>query len=218
MKVYKLTRANGTTKNNYKWSLPTNDMPGEWHKAEGEGTELCSNGYLHWYHHPLLAALLYPRHINFGRYMVLWEGEARGDIKNDKGMKGGSKELRLVRKTDIPAFSSKQKVAFAIYIAQEVYSDKAFAKWACAWLDDRDRSKAAAEAAAEAAARAAGAAGAAAWADAWAAEAAGSAWADAWAAEAAAWAAEAAAWAAEAATDPLELLIRCAEKAYNFKP
>ena len=181
MKVYKLTRANGTTKDGYQWSSPKDGKPGEWHRATGEDTGLCSDGYLHWYHHPMLAALLHTQHVDFGPDMVLWEAEARGHVLSDNGMKGGSRELRLVRRMDMPVFSTEQRVAFALYIAQEVYKDEAFAKWACAWLDGSDRSEAAAGAAAEAAA-------------------------------------EAAARAAKITTDPLDLLIRCAEKAHNFKP
>jgi len=233
--VYKLTRADGTTRNGYQWSLPTNNKLGKWHRAEGRGADLCSDGYLHWYHHPMLAALLHPLHVDF-KDAVLWEAEARGEVRDDNRLKGGSKELRLVRFMDMPVFSSEQKAAFAIYAAQAACQDEAFTEWACAWLDGSDRSEAAARAA-EAAARAAWAAAwaaaraaaRAAWAAAraaaeaaaeaaWAARAAAEAAARAaWAARAAAEAAEAAAEAAEAA-DPGELLIRCAEKAYNFKP
>ena len=150
MKVYKLTKADATTRNGYKWSTPSGNRPGKWHKAEGEGAELCSDGYLHWYHHPLLAALLYPLHVQFDD-MVLWEAEARGEAKDDNGLKGGSKELRLVRRMELPEYSNEQRVAFAIYVAQEVYKEEGFAKWAKGWLDGTDRSGAAARAAARAA-------------------------------------------------------------------
>ena len=230
MKVYKLTSASGMTHQDYKWSLPKDGKPGEWHRANGEGTELCSDGYLHWYHHPMLAPLLDPIHACIGPTARLWEAETRGEILDDNGLKGGSKGLRLIREIELPAFSTEQQMAFGIYCALEVCNNAAFAKWANAWLDGSDRSAAAAWAAAnaawaardaEAAARAAawaGAAWAAAGTAAWAAEAA--AWAAARAAaEAAARAARAAAWAAGwDAVIRKELLVRCAEKAYNFKP
>lgn len=153
MKKYKLTTKDGTTHNGYQWSLPKNGKPGKWHEVSGEG-ELCSGGFLHFYHDPSLAALLNPIHAKIEN-PVLWEAEVAGLMKDDNGLKGGAQKMRLVRKMRLPKFALEQRIAFAIYCAQEVYKDEAFAKWACAYLDGADRSEAAAEAAAGAAARAA---------------------------------------------------------------
>lgn len=157
MITYKLTTQDGTTHGGYQWSLPSGKKPGKWHETSGEG-DLCGPGWLHYYHHPLLAVLLNPIHASIAD-PILWEVEVSGNTLDDKGLKAGATRMRILRKLPLPEFAKEQRIAFGIYCAQEVFTDEAFAKWACDWLDNVDRSAArAAWAAAEGAAWAARAA------------------------------------------------------------
>ena len=198
MKVYKLTSAAVTTHGGYQWA------PGEWRESPGTG-DLCSNGWLHWYSDPLLGVFLDPIHAAFGATARLWEAEAGGKMLDDRGLKGGSTHLRLVREIPLPVVSMEQRVRFGLYCAQARIGDRCpeWSAWADRWLSGEDRSGEAAAAvaavAAAAAARAARAAARAASAAARASEAA--AWASEAAARAAAWTAEEAA----AAGPPLDL-------------
>ena len=174
MIVYKLTDQNLQTYGSYQWE------PGVARETDGEGN-LCGPGWLHYYHDPLLSALLNPIHADIAD-PVLWEAEAEGLHRDDRGLKGGCTRLTLIRQVDLPQITTEQRVRFGILCAKAVCNDRAWNRWADRWLDGSDMSVAAAWAA-EAADRAA-------WAAAWAAEAAD---------RAAAAAARAAAWAAEAA-------------------
>ena len=182
MKLYKLTDANAQTYNKTQWG------EGITHEGTGEG-DLCGPGWIHAYTDPLLAVLLNPIHGDFVN-PLLWEAE--GEVgKEDHGLKVGCKVLTTIKPIPLPVITTEQKVKFAIYCALEVYRDPIFATWANGWVENKDRSVAAARNAetagswaARAAARdAARAARAAAEAAVWAARS----WAAA-AAEAAAWA------------------------------
>lgn len=187
---YKLTTQQGTTHNDYQWSLPKGKRPGKWHKTDGRGG-LCGPGWLHFYHHPLLAVLLNPIHADI-KDPILWEVEVDGEQLDDNGLKGGATKMRLVRRIELPTFSTVQCTAFGILCALEVCKEKSFVAWANKWLGGNDRSAEAAWVAEAAAAWAARAARAAAWA----------ARAEARAAEAEAREAEAeATWAAARAAD-----------------
>ena len=199
MKVYKLTSATLTTHGGYRWA------PGEWHESPGTGG-LCSAGWLHWYHDPLLAVLMDPIHAAFGPTARLWEAEADGEVRDDHGLKGGSTRLRLVREIPLPVVTAEQRVRFAIFCAQAIIGDRcpAWSAWAERWLSGEDRTAAAAEAAEARAAAVAAAAEAAEAAEA-AVAAATAAAAAVRAAEVAAEAAVGAAWAAAEAGAPLDL-------------
>ena len=186
MIVYKLTDQNLQTHGGYQWE------PGVARETDGEGN-LCGPGWLHYYHDPLLAVLLNPIHADI-EGPILWEAEAEGLHRDDKGLKGGCTRLTLIRQIDLPQITTEHRIRFAILCAKTVCNDPAWNRWADRWLDGSDRSVAAAEAAwaaervaesawaAEAADRAAAAAARAAE----AAEAArAAAWAAAWAARAA---------------------------------
>lgn len=197
---YKLTTQDGTTHNYYQWSLPKGEKPGDWHRTSGEGN-LCRPGWLHYYHHPLLAVLLNPIHADI-QDPILWEVEVGGEQKDDAGLKGGATKMRLLKKIDLPMFSTEQRVVFGIYCALETCNDKEFVRWANGWLMGSDRSAAAATQAARAEA---------AWtATAWAAWAAARAADAAW--TAAAWAAEAARAAAEVAKIDLVTIAKKAQQ------
>ena len=196
MKLYKLTDKEGYTRrgmrNETQWG------EGVTHTAYGYGG-LCTDGVIHAYEHPLLAAFMNPIQANL-KDPQLWEAE--GEIVAREGqLKCGVKTLTTLRKIDLPVISTEQRVEIAIRCALLVYKDPNFLQWAENWISGKDRSAEAAAAAeaAEAEAAAAKAAARAAWAAAWEAEAAAeAAAAAAW--EAAAWEeAEAeAAWEAEA--------------------
>ena len=57
--LYKLTDENGQTKNSTQWG------EGISHTALGEGTELCSDGFIHAYENPYVAAFIYRAHVDF---------------------------------------------------------------------------------------------------------------------------------------------------------
>ena len=186
MIVYKLTDQNLQTYGSYQWE------PGVARETDGNGG-LCGPGWLHYYHDPLLAVLLNPIHADIAN-PILWEAEAEGLHRDDRGLKGGCTRLTLIRQIDLPQITTEHRIRFAILCAKTVCNDPAWNRWADRWLDGSDRSVAAAEAAwaaervaesawaAEAADRAAAAAARAAE----AAEAArAAAWAAAWAARAA---------------------------------
>jgi hypothetical protein len=176
-KYYKLTNKNLQTHKGCQWVV------GEWKETSGEGI-LCDNGWLHCYHHPLLAVLYNPIHANIEN-PLLWEVEVDGNYLNDNFIKCGFTKMRLIRQIELPKVTTIQRVAFAIYCSLEVCKNKEHYKWAENWLNGTDRSEAAAEAAAE-------------WAVEWAAkaEAAEAAAEAAEAAKAARAAAKAAEWAA----------------------
>jgi hypothetical protein len=194
MKVYKLTDSNDKTKGDTQWG------EGVRHEAKGTNSELCSDGWIHWYHDPLLAVLHDPIHGEFGTEAHLWEAKTDGGIREEGRMKGGSKGLTTLRRIDLPTVTTEQRVRYAILCARQVRQDAAWNAWADRWLSGEDRTAAAAWAAAAkaAAAWAAGAAAEAAVAE--AARAAVAEAARAAVAEAArAWVAEAVAEAARAA-------------------
>ena len=202
-KYYKLTDKNMRTYNEFQWEL------GKWVETSGEG-KLCGPGWIHCYHHPLLAVLLNPIHANF-KTLRLFEAEVSGKSLDDRGLKIGWQKVRLLEEISIPKITKKQKIRFGIFCALQVYKEKSFIAWAKRWLSGKDISKSAALAvawAAEAAARAG------AWAARSAAEAARAAaevvWSPAWMARAAA---EAARSVARSAAEKKINLIAIAKKA-----
>jgi hypothetical protein len=190
----KLTNQELQTYNNTQWAI------NEWQIAAGEG-ELCSEGWLHGYEHPLLAVLLNPIHANIEnpRLFAIEVGEK---IKEDEGLKFGSNKMRLIKELELPQVSLEQRIKFGILCALEVCDNAAFVTWATGWLSGADRSqKAAADGAA--------------WAAAYYA-AADAAWAAVNTATAAAAAASAAAWAAADASKGEKIdLIAIAMKAVS---
>ena len=147
MKCYKLTDQNGQTYNNTQWGENVS------HSAYGEsGQELCSDGWIHFYTHPLLAILLNPIHANFNSPR-LWEAESSGDELHEP-LKSGSRTLTTLKEIPLPKISLNQKVAFGILCAKEVCTDKGWNAWADKWLSGEDRTKESAYSAAYAAAAA----------------------------------------------------------------
>ena len=137
--VYKLTDEHNQTRGMTKWG---NNVS---HTAKGKGKELCSNGWIHYYTHPLLAVLMNHSHANF-KSPKLWEAEASGEILNEP-FKSGCKTLTTIKEIPSPEVSREQKIAFGILCAKEVCKGKAWNKWADKWLSGEDRSKESADAA-----------------------------------------------------------------------
>ena len=201
---YKLTNQNLQTYNGFQWEI------GKKVTTSGEGN-LCSDGWLHFYHTPELAVLLNPIHANIGSPR-LFEVEVGETCLDDKGLKGGTTEMTLIKELELPVISLTQKIAFGILCAKEIYKDQKWNEWADNWLTGKDRTrKSAADAAAYAATAAYAAAAAAAYAAAAAAYAAADAAyaaADAAAADAAAADAAAAYAATAAAILDLQIIVQ----------
>ena len=147
MKLYKLTDEKGRTRGGMQWG------PGVTHKATGKGTELCSDGWIHAYEHPLIAVLMNPQHANFVNPR-LWEAEGEIGVR-DGNLKCGAKELTTVREIPMPQLSVEQLVEVAIKVSLHVYTEPAWKTWAESWLVGENRTEQAARAASEAAAWAA---------------------------------------------------------------
>jgi len=121
------------THNEFQWEV------GKWVETSGEG-ELCGPGWIHCYHHPLLAVLLNPIHANF-KHPRLFEAEVSGKSLDDRGLKIGWQKVRLLEEISIPKITKEQKIRFGIFCALQVYKEKSFVAWAKRWLSGKDISK-----------------------------------------------------------------------------
>lgn len=140
MIVYKLTDENDRTRGGTQWGENVT------HSAVGAGTELCTDGWVHAYEHPLLAVLHDPVHGNFGPSAHLWECETGGELLRDGQMKLGAKSITTLRRIDLPVVSPEQRTTYAILCARAVGADTVprWTAWADNWLNGTDRSAAAA--------------------------------------------------------------------------
>lgn len=152
--LYKLTNAANQSKGGMQWG------EGVTHHADARlPAKLCTEGVIHAYRSPELAAMMAPAHVDDG-VRTLWVAE--GEVCADDGTKVGVRALTTLRRAELPEPTTTQRVAFGILAAMEVERSQEWRKWAEGWLSGKDRSRAAT------------------WAAAWAARAAA-----AWAAEAA---------------------------------
>ncbi len=143
MKLYKVTDEDGCTRNDTQWGN------GVTHKATGNGTTLCSDGFIHAYRDPILASLVYKVPVSY-RKPKLWEAE--GKIVLEDILKCGCKKLTVVKEIKWPKITLEQKVEFAILCALAIGGrSQAYLAWACGWLSGKDRTKKSADAAADAA-------------------------------------------------------------------
>ena len=137
MKKYKLTDQNMRTYQGFQWKL------GVKRTTSGYG-ELCGPGYLHYYHHPLLAVLLNDIHAAIDNPR-LFEIEAEGSHLNDNNLKGGCTEMTLIKEIELPTVTNEQRIAFGILCAKEVFRyhnhTSKWNTWADKWLSGEDRSK-----------------------------------------------------------------------------
>ncbi len=140
---YKLTDSNGCTKNKTKWG------PGVTHMATGNGTALCSDGFIHFYDDLLVGVFMNPIQ---GKFVNLraFEGESIGEVVTE-GTKSGAKGFTTLREVNVPQVSTTQRVAFGILCALEVSKSASFVTWAGKWLSGVDRSRDTAYATADAA-------------------------------------------------------------------
>ena len=145
MKLYKLTNEKGETRGGMRWGENVT------HKAVGLGINLCSDGWIHAYEHPLIAVLMNPAHCNFIT-PLMWQAE--GDVGlRDGPLKCGVKSLTTLSQMAIPAITIEQRVRFAIACAWQSCG-KEWRAWAAGWLMGNDRSVAVAAVAVAAAAAA----------------------------------------------------------------
>lgn len=154
---YKLVDQNGYTRRGM--SGKTYWLDKQEKVAIGDGTELCTDGVIHYYDDPYLAVLFNPIHADIDAPRLI-------TIKIDKqyvhdGLKGGCKKAKYIKEIKLPKISIIQRVTFAIKVSLAFYKDEKFEKWAINWLNGSDRTWAAAEAARAAAGAAATAIGAA---------------------------------------------------------
>ena len=140
MKAYKLTDENSRTKNNTQWGENVT------HSATGQGTKLCSDGWIHFYKSPLLAVFMNPIHGDFSN-PILWECECSGEMVHEP-TKSGCKTLTTIRKVELPSVTTTQRVAFGILAVKKAYKNPKWNQWADNWLSGKDRTDAAADAAA----------------------------------------------------------------------
>jgi len=134
MQLYKLTDSEGYTKNNTHWSVGTT------HSLEVKlNPQLCSRDVLHAYTSPLLAALMYPAHIDFKNTLCF---TVDGEIAVTDGTKVGCFSLTVTGTFVLPELSLTQRIAFGILCTLELLSgkDKKFTQWAEKWLSNEDRS------------------------------------------------------------------------------
>ena len=117
MLKYKLTNWQWKTHKDTKWG------EGVTHETNGEG-DLCSEGWLHYYHHPVLAVLFNPIHAQI-REPILWECEAEGKHKDDMGLKGGCTKLTTIKQIPLPKITQKQKLEIALRCSLQAY------RWNC---------------------------------------------------------------------------------------
>ena len=129
--VYKLTDPDATTYAGLKWEV------GVWMETSGEG-DLCGQGWLHAYEHPLLAILHNPMHANIQK-PLLWEAQAAGEIKRDRQVKLGATKMRITKRLKNPEITRVQCVCYGILAAKQVCEDPEWNRWADDWLSGKSR-------------------------------------------------------------------------------
>lgn len=138
MTYIKLTREDGTTRNNMPWAV------GLTNRATGRGRRLCSDGVLHVYDTPEQAAFM--RHRHCLDYTRAWEVRSRCKGVTD-GTKRGIKSCAVVREIQLPEITLDQRIKIGIRASLLVYTEDSYVKWATQWLSGETRSRGAAIAA-----------------------------------------------------------------------
>jgi len=137
----KLTNKDGYTKNQTLWGENIT------HEATGSSNQaLCSDGWIHFYEHPLIAVFMNPVHARLNEprlYSCLIEGE----IKKDGQLKSGCKKLTTLSRLPLPVITSEQRIEIGIRCAMIVYKEQHWSLWAQKWLSGEDRTKKSADAA-----------------------------------------------------------------------
>ena len=140
---YKLTDINSKTFAGCQWGENIS------HTASGEGKKLCTDSLIHYYEDKYLAVFTNPIHANYSP-ALLWEFKPEKKIAGD-ALKSGCKTGMTIKQIPMPEITTEQRIIIAIRCALAVYKDKDFVKWAENWINNTDRSSAAADAAAYAA-------------------------------------------------------------------
>jgi hypothetical protein len=117
MKI-KLTDSDGFTRrghdNQTKWGENVT------HVACGEGSNLCSDGVIHYYPTMALATLMNPAHVNIIK-PIAWEcDDCKSTVATD-GTKSGSKSLTTIRQVAMPVVTLAQAQQFALECAKAAY-------------------------------------------------------------------------------------------------
>jgi hypothetical protein len=120
---YKLLTKNLTTHNGFKWEV------GKLYKIDKPGNSLCSDEVFHFYDSPETAALFNTRHANISN-PVCYSVEI-DDIVAFDGLKGGAKQMRLIEQVNLPIFTKRQWIIFAIFSAKSAskYLGKPIHEW-----------------------------------------------------------------------------------------
>ena len=116
MKKYKLTNQEMQTRGGFKLEIEKKVI------ISREGNKLCSDQVIHYYDHPALAILFNPVHANITNPR-LFECEVWNVVAHD-GLKGGCKELTLLKEIEIPAISKPQKIDFVLMCAKKASTCK----------------------------------------------------------------------------------------------
>lgn len=140
MIIYKMTDDRDQTYGGCQWG------EGITNSATGQGTVLCTDGWIHAYAHPLLAVLHDPIHGRFGSNAHLWECESSDEPLREGQMKLGVKTLTTLRRIPLPVVTLEQRVRYALLCARAGGADNVpgWTTWADGWLSGSDRSTAAA--------------------------------------------------------------------------
>lgn len=133
--VFKVTGADRRTRGGMQWG------EGVQNRATGRDSGLCSNGWIHAFEHPLLAAFFDPLFTKYGPTALLWRAEASGEVLRPTQSKLGCKVLRTVGTIPMPLITTEQRVEIGIRCALAVDTDPGFRRWADAWLDASDRTE-----------------------------------------------------------------------------
>ena len=122
---YKLVTQDYTTQNNTIWLLPDGERPII--KAVGKGNEMCTDGVIHSYASPELAAFLNIIHANINNPRLL--AINAGPLVADDGLKGGHKWARMVEELPMPCPTTTQRVRFAILCVLAIPNRKLISTW-----------------------------------------------------------------------------------------
>ena len=131
----KLTDKDGYTRNQTLWGENIT------HKVTGPSNQaLCSNGWIHFYEHPLIAVFMNPIHAQFNEPR-LYSCLIKGEIKKDGQLKSGCKKLTTLSRLPLPVITSEQRIEIGIRCAMIVYKEQHWLLWAQKWLSGEDRTE-----------------------------------------------------------------------------
>ena len=125
----KVTDDRMQTRGGFQWTL------GVWREATGYNENLCSDGWIHCYDHPLIAMLMMPTHVGW-LSPRLFACEGRGERADDAGLKCGYKGVRLLHELDKPNITDVQRIAFSLLCARSVCHEPEFNLWVNEWLEN----------------------------------------------------------------------------------